>query len=163
MKLYIKEVIGNWPKFRYKKYQKNYMKKHGIQISYGNVHTKDIKRSLKKEKHERHKLDCSPQTIIHMMGDLAKQSTFLSLDHQHPLVPTELERASVTSIRFDKDEPSGEAKPKSTFEKVKHKISKPFKRTDKRSSKLDVPDGNNGHRSSNSDAASVDEESHQTS
>lgn len=166
VKLYIKEMIGNWPKYRYKKYQRNYMKKHGIQISYGNVHTKDIKRSLKREKHERHKVDCSPQTIIHMMGDLAKQSVFLSLDPEHPLVPTELERSSITSIKFDEDEPSGETKPKSTFEKVKRKMSKPFKRTDKRSSKLGVPDGNNGHSLSNSDAgsiASVDEESHQPS
>ena len=31
------------------------LKPHGIEISYGNVHTKDIKDSLKDEKHERKK------------------------------------------------------------------------------------------------------------
>lgn len=160
VKLYFKEMFSHGPKYRYKKYQRNYMIKHGIQISYGNVHTKDIKQSLKKEKRERDKVDASPQTIIHMMGDLAKQSMFLSLDPEHPIVPTDLERASITSIKFDEEEPSGEAKPKTTFGKVKRKISKSFKRTEKHSSKLEVPDENTRHSLSNSDAASIDDESH---
>ena len=153
VKACVQEVIAHGPKYRYKEYRRKYMKEHGIQVSYGNIHTKEIKRSLKKEKHDRHKADAIPQTIIHMMAGLVKQSTFLSLDPQHPLVATDFDTKSVASIKFDEDKPM-ESKSTSKLQKMKNKISKSIKRGHKTSSKLDVPDGEHGHSLSNSDAAS---------
>jgi len=158
VKLYIQETIGNWPKYRYKKYKKNYMKKHGIQISYGNVHTKEIKRSLKREKHEREKEDAIPVTITHMMEDLAKQASFLSLDPEHPIVPIEFDKMSGSSFKSTENEPI-EMKSKSTFQKVKHKIRKSFKKKDKTSANQDDDDE---QMATNSDAASVGNESNKS-
>lgn len=153
VKLCIKEILDNGPKYRYRKYRRKYMKKHGIQVSYGNIHTKEIKQSLKKEKHERHKADAIPQTIIHMMEGLAKQSAFLTLDPQHPLLATSVETKSTSLTKLNEDELT-ESKPTSSLQKMKQKISKSIKRTRKTSSQLDVPEGGRGRSLSNSDAAS---------
>jgi hypothetical protein len=138
-------MIGNWPKYRYKKYKKNHMKRHGIQISYGNVHTKEIKRSLKREKHEREKEDSSMVTITHLMEDLAKQTSFLSLDPEHPIVANELDKTSLSSLKSAENEPV-EIKSKSKFQKMKHKVRKSFHRKTN-------PDDE--QMATNSDAASV--------
>ena len=151
VKLYIQERIGNWPKYRYKKYKKNSMKRHGVQITYGNVHTKEIKRSLKREKHARDKDDAAPTTITHLMEDLAKGSSFLSLDPEHPIVATELDMTSLSSYKSAENEPM-EIKAKSGFQKLKDKIQKPFHKKKRRA---DCNHGDDEQMATNSDAASL--------
>ena len=144
-------MIGNWPKYRYKQFKKSQMKRHGIPINYGNVHTKEIKRSLKREKHTREKDDSNMTTITQLIGDFAKQSSFLSLDPEHPLVTTaESDAISLSPNKPDENEPV-EVKSKSTFQKMKHKIQKSFHR--KPSAELN--DGDDEQVATNSDAHSA--------
>jgi hypothetical protein len=153
LKSYFEERIGNWPKYRYKKYKKNHMKKHGIQISYGNIHTKEIKHSLKIEKHERKKQDPYPVNVTMMMDNLAKQTSFLSLDPEHPIVPIELDEISLSSFRSAENEPV-ETKSTSTLHKMKEKVKKSFKRKKKISSNTNINDGDDEQMATHSDATS---------
>ena len=153
VKLYFIERIGNWPKYRYKEYKRNYMKNHGIQISYGNVHTREIKRVLKKEKRRRGKGDPNAMTITHMAEDLSKQVPFISLDPEHPIVPMEMDKASLSSFKSLENEPI-ETKPKSKYQKMKHTVKKYFKRKHKVVAQSNVSDDDNEHLAINSDAAS---------
>ncbi|CAF0762456.1 unnamed protein product [Adineta ricciae] len=161
LKSYIEERIGNWPKYRYKKYKRHNMKKQGIQINYGNIHTKEIKHSLKEEKHERKKEDSRPVTVTNMMEDVVKQTPFLSLDPTHPIVPTDLNKNLALS-RNSSENDADHTKPTSTFEKMKQKIKKSFKRKHKVSAQHATDDEE--QMAANSEAASytsavADEES----
>ncbi len=148
LKLYFEETIGNWPKYRYKKYKRHHMKKHGIQINYGKIHTKEIKRSLKDEKHERKKEESQPTTVINMMEDVAKQTSFLSLDPKHPIVPVEHDKLSQLSSKSMESEENNN-KSESSFHKIKDKIKNSFRRKHKQSDGDD-----NEQMATNSDVAS---------
>ncbi len=153
VKSYLAERISNWPKYRYKKYKRSYIKRHGVQINYGNIHTKEIKHSLKKEKHERKKEDPYPVHVTHMMEDLARQTSFLLLDPEHANVPINLDKVSLSSMKSNESELT-EKKSPSTLHKMKHKIKKTFKRKNKKSANLTVDDGDNEQITTNSDASS---------
>jgi hypothetical protein len=138
VKSYFEEVIGNWPKYRYKKYKRRHMKKHGIQINYGNIHTKQIKRSLKVEKHERKKYEHSLSNVCNMMENVAKETTRLLLDPEHP---NDCDKLSLSSTKSAESEHAStkstenertSTKPKSTFHKIKQKVKKSFKKKHKR-------------------------------
>lgn len=134
LKLYIQEVIGNWPKYRYKKYKRTYMKKMGVQITYGNVHTRSIKRSLKKVKRDRERKESQTSTthVANLLEDVARQTKFLSLDSQRPLIPAGLEAPASSAVKPAGSEVQPEApKTKSTLTKMKHKIKKSLRRKHK--------------------------------
>jgi hypothetical protein len=125
VKLYLKERFGNWPKYRYKKYKRSHMKKHGIQINYGNIHTKDIKCSLHHEKRQRKRDEHFPSFLMHMMEDLPEHTSFLSLDPQHPVRPIQTDKSH---IKTNEDERKHR---KSRLRKMKNKVKKSLKRTKK--------------------------------
>ena len=136
---YVQERIGNWPKYRYKKYKRHHMKKLGIPINYGNTHTKEIKRWLKAEKRERKKEESQAPHVALMMEDVAKQTTFLSLDPQNPIVPVEYDRVSMSSrssIHLDTEH----RKSKSAMRKIKDTLKHPFKRHRKSSANPNTDD-----------------------
>ena len=142
IKLYFQERIGNWPKYRYKKYKRSYMKRHGISITYGNVHTKEIKHSLKGLKRERTREGSELNNVSNMMETVAKQTGYLSLDAEHPIVPVGGYRATT---------PPG----KSALKKMKDKLKKPFKHKEKASNTdneqaAPSTDGEEKHKSSHS-------------
>ncbi len=149
VKLYIQEVIGNWPKYRYKKYKINHMKKHGVQINYGNVHTKQIKHSLKLEKCKRKNEEESIKHVSNMMEDLAKQTPRFLLDPEHPIDPDKISLSSTKSMENE----DKKIKSESTFHKMKHKIKKSFKRKTKVAANQDM-DSDFEQIATNSDAAS---------
>jgi len=124
IKLYFEERIGNWPKFRFKKYKRDHMKKHGIQINYGNIQTKEIKHSVKQEKRQRKNEDAYPANVSIMMEDFAKQTPSLLLDPKYPIVPIELDKSAYKSSKNEQIE----TKSTSTFHKMKLKIKKSFKK-----------------------------------
>jgi len=125
VKLYLKERFGNWPKHRYKKYKRSHMKKHGIQINYGNIHTKDIKCSLHHEKHQRKRDEHFPIFLMHMMEDLPEHTSFLSLDPQLPVRPIQTDKSP---IKTNENERKNR---KSRLRKMKNKVKKSLKRTKK--------------------------------
>ena len=149
IKSYFQERIGNWPKYRYKKYKRHHMKKHGIKITYGNIHTKEIKHSLKVLRRERKKDGSQLHNVTNMMEHLVKQSSYLSLDAEHPIVPGE--------NKSNEADPSA-VHSKSTLKKMKDKLKKPFKHKEKASTASNtdneqvarLTDGDETHRSSNS-------------
>jgi hypothetical protein len=149
-KLYFQEAIGNWPKYRYKKYKRRHMKKHGIQINYGNIHTKAIKHSLKIEKRERTKEEQQAVNVTHMMEDVAKNTSFLSLDPQHPITPIDFDKISLSSSKSIENEHTN-TKSSSTLHKMKAKIKKSFKRKHKASAN---PGTDEEQTATNSDVAS---------
>lgn len=117
------------------------MKKQGIQITYGNIHTKDIKHFLKKEKHQRKKDDAYPTNVANMMSDVAKQTSFLSLDPDRPIVPIDLEKASLSSFKSIDNEQFEQKTSQSTFQKIKNKVKKTFTRKHKVSENSQLNDG----------------------
>lgn len=123
IKLYFQELLGDWPMHRYKKFRRSYMKKHGIEINYGNVHTSDIKHSLKEEKAERKKEQQRAPTVTNMMAELARNSSFLFLDVQNPVKsndsPQRLRRHSFSE------------QSKETMKKMKDSFKHSFKRRHK--------------------------------
>lgn len=137
IKSYFEERIGNWPKYRYKKYKRRHMKKRGIQINYGNVHTKEIKRSLKDEKRGRKKEENQPINVTKMIEDVPKQTAFLSLDARHPITPIELDKTSVSSFKSIENERSNPRSP-STFRRMKERIKNSFIKKYKGSTKQNV-------------------------
>lgn len=149
IKSYFQERIGNWPKYRYKKYKRHHMKKHGIRITYGNIHTKEIKHSLKVLRRERKKDGSQLHNVTNMMEHLVKQSNYLSLDAEHPMVPGENTSNDV--------EPSA-MHSKSRLKKMKDKLKKPFKHKEKASTASNTDneqvarstDGDETRKSSNS-------------
>ena len=150
MKLYFQEMIGNWPKYRYKKYKRDYMKKHGVQISYGNVHTNAIKHCLKEIKHERDKQDSFPVNVAGMMTDLVRQTVFLSLDPDLSIAPKDIDTQSLSSYKTAENEwPDNANQQKSTITKIKHKIKKSLRR--KKISTTNNNNNTNHEDTSNSD------------
>lgn len=79
---YFRDTFSDWPKYRYRLYKRNSMKRQGIPISYGNEHTKEIESSLKKEKHDRKKDEGQLLNLISMMEPLVRQTELLALDPQ---------------------------------------------------------------------------------
>jgi hypothetical protein len=149
IKLYFEERIGNWPKFRFKKYKRDHMKKHGIQINYGNIQTKEIKHSVKQEKRQRKNEDSYPVNVSIMMEDLAKLTPSLLLDPKYPIVPIELDKSAYKSSKNEQIE----TKSTSTFHKMKLKIKKSFKK-DEPADNTSTDDGDDEQVATNSDVAS---------
>ncbi len=104
LKLYIKERLSKWPKYRYKKYKQRHIKKYGIQMNYGNFHTKQIKDSLKDEKFQRKKDEDSCLHLKNMMEDLPKQTSFLSLDGQQPIRSILKHTTSISRIKTNEND-----------------------------------------------------------
>lgn len=131
------------------------MKKQGIQISYGNIHSKDIKHFLKEEKRQRKKDDAYPPTVTSMLGDVVKQTSFLSLDPEHPIKPIDLDKTSLSSFK-SVDNEQFETKSKSRYQQIKNKVKKTFKRKNKISDNTNVNDDDEHDEQTaiNSDAAS---------
>jgi len=140
IKLYFQETIGDWPMYRYKKYRERSMKRQGIDINYGNVHTKEIKHSLKQEKLERRKDQEKATTLTEMMGQLTKNASFLFLDVQKPVVKSN--ESSPPSRRSSFSEQT-----KSTMTKMKDSFRRSFKRNrkpnDNSNTETDVDEQNN--------------------
>jgi len=120
------------------------MKKHGVQITYGNIHSKEIKHSLKIEKRTRKQEESYPIHVSNMLEDFVKKTPPLLLDPEHPIPSIEFEKASLSSIDNEKDE----TKSKSTLHKIKNKIKISFKKKHKKS------DDDDEQISTNSDASS---------
>ncbi|CAF1020786.1 unnamed protein product [Adineta steineri] len=152
LKSYFEERIGNWPKYRYKKYKRRHMKKHGIEINYGNIHTKEIKRSLKDEKHQRKNYESQLINVSNMMEPVVKKMSFVSLDPEHPITPADLEKVSVLSTKSVESEDNHQTKSPSTYKKMKQKFKKTFKRKHKVSASQKTDDEE--QLATNSDAAS---------
>jgi len=116
------------------------MKRQGIDINYGNVHTKEIKHSLKQEKLERRKDQEKATTLTEMMGQLTKNASFLFLDVQKPVVKSN--ESSPPSRRSSFSEQT-----KSTMTKMKDSFRRSFKRNrkpnDNSNTETDVDEQNN--------------------
>jgi hypothetical protein len=98
VKLYLKERFSDLPKSGYEKYRKHHLGKHGIQMNYGSVHTKEIRCSLKNETIQRQKDEISCSHIKNMMENLPRSTSFLSLDPLNPVQPIPEYRTPVSPI-----------------------------------------------------------------
>ncbi len=105
------------------------MKKHGVQITYGNIHSKEIKHSLKIEKRTRKQEESYPIHVANMLEDYAKKTPNLLLDPEYPIPSIEFDKASSSS----NDNEQHETKSKSTLHKIKNKIKMSFKKKHKKS------------------------------
>lgn len=116
------------------------MKRQGIEINYGNVHTKEIKQSLKQEKLERRKDQEKATTLTEMMGQLTKNASFLFLDVQKPVVKSN--ESTPPSRRSSFSEQT-----KITMTKMKDSFRRSFKRNrkpnDNSNTETDVDEQNN--------------------
>jgi hypothetical protein len=128
------------------------MKKHGIQLNYGNIHTKAIKHSLKHEKLHRQKENPHPVHISHMMEGFAIQSSLLLVPEDH-LAPNDSDQASVSSFKSIDNE-QFETKSKSTFHKMKDKFKKTLNRKKKGSDNRYLHANDGEQIATSSDAAS---------
>jgi len=128
VKLYLKERFSNWPKYPYKKYRKNQMKKRGIPINYGSIHTKEIKYSLKHEKNQRKKDENSSDYLRTMTEDLPNRTSFLSLNPENPILPIQNDRQPRSSIKTNENEQKNK-RSRSRLRAVKDKFKKTLKRT----------------------------------
>jgi hypothetical protein len=126
VQLYLKERFGKWPKYHYKKFKRENMKKQGIEINYGNIHTKEIKCSLKSEKHQRQTEANAPIHLSNMMGDLPKLTTLLSLDLQPSDPSVRMDKTPIPMIKTKERKRS-----KSKLHEMKDKFTNSFKRKDK--------------------------------
>ncbi|CAF0837615.1 unnamed protein product [Rotaria sordida] len=151
LKLFFQERIVYWPKGRYKKYKNYHMKKHGIEINYGQIHTHEIKHSLKREKRERKKERIPSINLTTMVGDIAKQIAFVSLDPELSMAPVELDKTSLTLMK-SADNKQIDTKPTSTFNRMTKKVKKSFKRKPKTSTNSNTDD--DGQVATNNDATS---------
>lgn len=144
---YFQEKIAYWPKNHYKQRKLRHLKKRGIPITYQEVHTAAIKKSLKDE--ERERLKEKPPTInfVNMIGDLAKNMSFVSLDPNLSLKPVDPDTISiVSSLSNLADAENTNSKSQSTFGKMKKKLRSSFKR-ERRPSYLSVKDEQRGYHS----------------
>ncbi|CAF0893092.1 unnamed protein product [Rotaria sp. Silwood1] len=130
LKLFFQERIVYWPKDRYKKYKRYHMKKHGIEINYGQIHTEEIKHSLKHEKRQRKKERTPSITLMTMMEGLAKQMAFVSLDPELSIAPIESDKTSLSSMKLANNEQIN-SKSKSISNRMKEKVKKSVKRKPK--------------------------------
>jgi hypothetical protein len=123
LRLCFEQTIGNWPKYFYKRHR---MARHGLPMTYGDVHTKEIRHWLKEDEHE-----CQQAVHIrHMLENMAEQTRFLSLDVTHPIVPIDLRCA--ISVPSETNEFYGQhSNKKSMRRKLTTKWKKSFKRTQK--------------------------------
>jgi len=87
-----------------------------------------------------------------MMEGFAKQTSPLLLDIEHPIPSIELDKVSLSSFK-SVDNEQFETKPKSTFQKIKHKIKKSFKKKHETSDNLNINDDDE-QISTSSDASS---------
>jgi len=87
-KLFLKEHLSQWPKLRYHKYRSQRLIKHGLEINYANIQTKEIKCSMKTEHENRKKKITSQEHLKFMIKDLPRSIAFVSLDPNHPIEPT---------------------------------------------------------------------------
>ncbi|CAF4936703.1 unnamed protein product, partial [Rotaria sp. Silwood1] len=130
LKLFFQERIVYWPKDHYKKYKRYHMKKHGIEINYGQIHTEEIKHSLKHEKRQRKKERTPSITLMTMMEGLAKQMAFVSLDPELSIAPVESDKTSLSSMKLANNEQIN-SKSKSISNRMKEKVKKSVKRKPK--------------------------------
>ncbi|CAF3399833.1 unnamed protein product [Rotaria socialis] len=152
LKLYLQEKIGFWPKDRYEKRKMHHLKKQGIEINYGEVHTKEIKESLKEETRERQKEKPPSINFINAIGTLARNMSFVSLDPEFSIAPAEFDAASLASSLMNAaDNEQTDSKLSSPFKMMKTKIRNSLRRKRKTSTRLDVDDE---QMANNSDTAS---------
>ncbi|CAF2954437.1 unnamed protein product [Rotaria sp. Silwood2] len=151
LKLFFQERIVYWPRDRYKKYKRYHMKKQGIEINYGQIHTEEIKHSLKHEKRERQKEKLPSVSFMNMMEDLARQIAFVSLDPELPIAPAEFDKTSLSSMK-PADNEQIDNKSTSTFKRMKRINRKSIKGKPKTSTNSNSD--NNEQVTTNSDAAS---------
>lgn len=93
------------------------MKKHGIQMNYGSIHTKEIRCALKYEKDQRQNDEVLP-----------KRTSFLSLDPENSILPIQISRRLVPSIKPNENEEKNRSS-RSRLRTMKDKFKQKLKRT----------------------------------
>ena len=131
IKLYFKEAIGNWPKHYYKKYKRDRLKKRGLEINYENLHTKEIRHSLKEEQRERKKNENASFNLNGIMKDFAEQITFVSLYPDLPIEPAKLDQATSSSSTKTANNKQIDETSARTLHRMNEKMKKIFKRRTK--------------------------------
>jgi hypothetical protein len=129
VKLYLKETFSNWPKDRYQKYRESQMKKHGIPMNYGSIHTKEIRYTLKHENNQRKKDENTSNHLRKTTEDLPNRISFLSLDPENVILPIQIDRRSRSSIKTTNENEQKTKRSRSRLRTMKDKFKKTLKRT----------------------------------
>jgi hypothetical protein len=129
LKLYLKERFSNWPKDHYEKYKQNHMKKHEGQLNYGNIHTKEIKYSLKHEKHQRKKEETSSTDLINTAVHSPKHTTSSPGNRLHPILPVEIDNTPISMINTTQKHTRSTAKLHHMKNKVKNSLKRTIQKT----------------------------------
>ncbi len=125
LKLYLKDNFAHSPKYHYKKYKQHQMKKHDIQINYGNIHTKDIKYSLKHEERQRKREEIPSNHLINTTPPSPSNSLY-------PNLHVETNKTPISMIRTTENEQiylRSAAKLHSMKNKVKDSLKRTIKKT----------------------------------
>lgn len=135
VKLYLKETLSNWPKDRYNKYRKYHLEKHGIPMSYGSIHTKEIKDSLKYEKSQRKKDEYLCNQFNDSTEDITENTVYLSITPEYSRESRHRDRISEKTIENDEKSKRSPSK----LRAMKDKVKKTLKRNTKYPAHLTVP------------------------
>ncbi|CAF0749054.1 unnamed protein product [Didymodactylos carnosus] len=126
---YLEETVKQWqPKHYLKQYKRSRMKKHDGQITYGNVHTKQIKRSLKHEKHLRQKI--IEENKNEDLAELVRDMTYGSVqkkNENHNQSDSDDENEVEKNEKQEQTGQSPKLHSQTSMVKMAKKLAKPFK------------------------------------
>jgi hypothetical protein len=105
------------------------MKKHEGQLNYGNIHTKEIKYSLKHEKHQRKKEETSSTDLINTAVHSPKHTTSSPGNHLHPILSVEIDNTPISMINTTQKLTRSTAKLHHMKNKVKNSLKRTIQKT----------------------------------